>query len=82
MQYSLDCQWISDLEEVALPVPALFPNSCFICGKTHIQQNEVDIKTKKIFTLLVEVTIKTDAKNKTRRSIFTSKIKDHDLKCS
>ena len=50
----------------------LFPNSCFIRGKTRIQQNKKNIGAKRILTLLAEATIKTAAKDKmceTRTSI-------------
>ena len=77
MHYSLVCQWLSNLEEVALPTPSLFPNSCFICGKRHNQLNKMDITATKILTLLVQVTIKTDTKNKMGNSYFQNK--DLDL---
>ena len=65
IQHSLDRQWLQeDLQEVALPTLTRerFLKSCFICGKTHILQNEKDIVAKKIFTLLAEAAIKAATK--------------------
>ena len=62
----------------------LFPNSCFLCGKTSIQQNKKSIVPKKILTLLAEAITKATDKDNMCDFYFTNKDFDliaHDVLC-